>query len=54
LKKPSIEKNGEATLISYTSDNDFFKGKTETFTVTRFPPGTYTTHPTSHYNNAYH
>lgn len=47
LKKLSIEENGEATLISYTSDNDFFKGKTETFTVTRFLSETYTTHPTS-------
>ncbi len=36
LKKMSIEENGEATVISYTSDNDFFKGKTETFSVTRF------------------
>ncbi len=36
LKKMSIEDNGEATVISYTSNNDFFKGKTETFPVTRF------------------
>jgi len=26
LKKISIEENGEATVISYTSDNEFFKG----------------------------
>ena len=32
----SIEENGEATLVSYACDNDFFKGKTETFSVTRF------------------
>jgi len=31
LKKISIKDNGEATGISYTSDNKFFKGKTETF-----------------------
>jgi len=36
LKKISIEENGEATVISYTFDNDFFKGKTETFSVTCF------------------
>jgi len=36
LKKISIEENGEATIISYTSDNDFFKGKIESFSVTRF------------------
>ena len=36
LKKMSIEENGKATVISYTPDNDFFKGKTETFSVTRF------------------
>ncbi len=36
LKKISIEENGEATVISYTSDNEFFKGKTETFSVVRF------------------
>ena len=36
LKKISIEENGEATVICYTSDNNFFKGKTETFSVTRF------------------
>ena len=29
----SIQENGEANLISFTSDNDFFRGKTETFTV---------------------
>ena len=27
LKKISIQENGEATVISYTSNNDFFKGK---------------------------
>jgi hypothetical protein len=36
LKKISIEEHGEATVISYTSDNDFFKGKIESFSVTRF------------------
>jgi len=36
LKKICIEKNKEATAISYTSENDFFQGKTETFTVMRF------------------
>jgi hypothetical protein len=36
LKKISIEENGEATVISFTSDNEFFKGKTEIFPVTRF------------------
>ena len=36
LKKISVEENGEATVISYTSDNDFFKGKAETFSVTQF------------------
>jgi hypothetical protein len=36
LKKISIEENGEATIISYTSDNDFFKGKIESFSVTCF------------------
>jgi hypothetical protein len=36
LKKISIQENGEATVISYTSDNDFFKGKIESFPVTRF------------------
>jgi len=36
LKKISIQENGEETVISYTSDNDFFKGKIESFPVTRF------------------
>ena len=36
LKKMSIRENGEATVISYTSDNEFFQGKTETFFLTRF------------------
>jgi len=31
LKKIGIQENGEATVISYTSDNDFFKGKIESF-----------------------
>jgi hypothetical protein len=35
-KKISIKKNGEATVISSTSDNEFFKGKTESFSVIRF------------------
>jgi len=34
--KISIDENGEATVISYTSDNEFFKGKIESFPVTRF------------------
>jgi hypothetical protein len=34
--KISIEENGEATVISHTSDNDFFKGRIETFPVMRF------------------
>ena len=36
LKKISIEENGEATVISYSSDNEFFKGKTENFSAIRF------------------
>jgi hypothetical protein len=36
LKKISIEENGEATVISYTSENEFFKGKIESFSVIRF------------------
>lgn len=36
LKKISIEENGEATLVCYTSENEFFKGKTETFSAVRF------------------
>jgi hypothetical protein len=36
LKKIIIEENGEATVVSYTSNNEFFKGKTETFSVIRF------------------
>jgi len=36
LKKMSIEENREATVVSYTSDNEFFKGKIESFPVTRF------------------
>jgi len=33
LKKISTEENAEATVISYTSDTDFFKGKAETFSL---------------------
>ncbi len=36
LEKMSIEENGDATLISYTSNNDFFKGETRTFSTMRF------------------
>ena len=36
LKKIGIEENGEATVISFTSDNEFFAGKTESFSVMRF------------------
>jgi hypothetical protein len=36
LKKVSVCENGDATVVSYTSDNEFFKGKTEAFSVTRF------------------
>lgn len=36
LKRMSVQENGEATLISYTADNGFFRGKTETFSLTRF------------------
>jgi hypothetical protein len=32
----SIQENGEATVICYTSDNEFFQGRTETFSLTRF------------------
>jgi len=32
----SIRENGEATVISYSSDNEFFKGKTENFSAIRF------------------
>jgi len=32
----SIRENGEVTVISYTSDNEFFQGKTEPFSVSRF------------------
>jgi hypothetical protein len=35
LKKISIRENGEVTVISYTSDNEFFKGKTESLPVSR-------------------
>ena len=36
LKKISIEENREATVISFISESEFFKGKTETFSVMRF------------------
>jgi hypothetical protein len=36
LKKIGIEENREATVISFTSHSEFFKGKTETFPVMRF------------------
>ena len=36
LKKISVCENGDATGISYTSDNEFFQEKTETFSVMRF------------------
>ena len=36
LKKISIEKNGEATVISYTSNKEFFKGKIESLSESRF------------------
>jgi integrase len=36
LKKIRIEDDGEATVVSHASANRFFKGKTETFPVTRF------------------
>jgi hypothetical protein len=36
LKKISVCENGDATVISYTSDNEFFQGKTEAFSVSRF------------------
>jgi len=38
LKKMSIEENAEGTVISFASENEFFKGKTETFPVMRFFP----------------
>jgi hypothetical protein len=36
LKKISIRENREATVVYYTSNNEFFKGKTESFPATRF------------------
>jgi len=36
LKKIGIQENGEATVISFTSDNEFFAGKTESFALMRF------------------
>ena len=32
----SIEENGEAAMISSSFENEYFKGKTETFSGTRF------------------
>ena len=34
--KKSVCENGDATVISYTSDNEFFQEKTETFSMMRF------------------
>jgi len=31
-----VFENGEATVVYYTSNNEFFKGKIESFPVTRF------------------
>ena len=36
LKKIGIQENRDATVISFTSQSEFFKGKTETFPVMRF------------------
>ena len=36
LKKIGIEENRDATVISFTSQSEFFKGKTKTFPVMRF------------------
>jgi hypothetical protein len=36
LKKITIEENRDATVISFISESEFFKGKTETFPVMRF------------------
>ena len=36
LKKISIEENREATTVCFTSQSEFFNGKTETFPVMRF------------------
>jgi hypothetical protein len=33
LKKIGIKENGDATAVSFTSQSEFFKGKTETFPV---------------------
>jgi hypothetical protein len=38
--KISIRENGEATVVYYTSDNEFFKGKTESLTCDPFLVGT--------------
>ena len=32
----SVQENGEAAPISCTADTGFFRGKTETFSLTRF------------------
>ena len=47
LKKISIEENGEATVISYTSDNDFFKEKDRILLREPFLVGIDTTYPTA-------
>jgi len=36
LKKIGIEENRDATVISFTSQSEFFKGKTESFPMMRF------------------
>jgi hypothetical protein len=36
LKKIGIEENGDATAVSFTSQREFFKGKTDTLPVIRF------------------
>jgi hypothetical protein len=41
----SVQENGEATLISYTADNGFFQGETETFFPDAFLPRSDATYP---------
>lgn len=36
MKKIGIEENGDATAVSFTSQSECFKGKTETFSAMRF------------------
>jgi hypothetical protein len=36
LKKIGIEENGDATAVCFTSQSEYFKGKTETFLLMRF------------------